>query len=196
MLHQDWQNYFLCRAEKAWGGTREGTDAVLKVFTASRTGRWYAAVLGIRFGIGTIGREPGKMFFLPKQLHLCWLESVGLDAITVWTEGTYIHFTQTLPCHMAGSMLEAYLANTYLANTDDRSYQTIWSQAQLKVHSNGVFFLSPLTAMSLSHARSCTTWRMGKVGKNPICSASLALTILIRFFYSSPFSVFSELTCS
>lgn len=89
MLHQDWQNYFLCRAEKAWGGTREGTDAVLKVFTASRTGRWYAAVLGIRFGIGTIGREPGKMFFLPKQLHLCWLESVGLDAITVWTEGTY-----------------------------------------------------------------------------------------------------------
>lgn len=128
-----------------------------------------------------IGRDaPGKLYLLPEQLHLCWLESVGLDTNTVWTEGTYTSHRYSHAIWLGTCSMH----HVYLANTGARSYLTIHSKAPLRLHKHRVLFLSLLIGMFLGYAGSCTTWRMRKV-KKKICSASLALTILIRFFYSS-----------
>lgn len=101
------------------------------------------------------------------------------------------------PCHRAGSVLHR---PHFLASSDHRSYLTLHSPAQLRVHHNGILFynihnnihnkrifLLLLLRCPWANATSCAHEEWQKLKK--ICLAGLALIILIRFFYSSLFSV-------
>lgn len=170
-------NYFLCRAEKEQGGTRGGMDAVLEVLAAITTGRKDAVML--RMGQWDAPQQnSSSVLIIARALLLLQLPG-GRN-------------TSPSSCPaQAGSRLHG---TPFLANTDYRSYLIPYSPAQLRVHNSGMFLLL-LLGCPWANATPCALEEWQKFKK--ICFTSLVLILLIRFLYSSsPFSVFSDLTCS
>lgn len=123
-----------------------------------------------------------------RTAHLCWLEQGPCCCCSSQEAGTP-HPAPALP--QPGSMLHG---THFLPNSDYRSYLILHSPAQLRGHNSGIFLLL-LLGCPWANATSCALEEWQKFKK--ICLASLALIIFIRFLYSSsPFSVFSDLTCS
>lgn len=112
----------------------------------------------------------------------CWLESVGLDTIIVWTEGTYTSHRYSHAIWLGARLTH----HAYLANTDDKTYLTIHSQAQLRVHNNGVLFLSLLIGMSLAmqgHVllEEWEKWKKNLFSKSCINHINTILLLLLIF---------------